>query len=106
MTKPIKIWLWLVTLVSAAQCIWSLMGAFGPTFALSLAFAAAYAAYTVAGLLMLFPKKKAGMVIFILAAVVNCILYAIHGGWANVVGEALATLVTWLVVRRCWILFD
>lgn len=106
MTKPVRIWLWLLLIVSAAQCIWSIMGAFGPTIAMSLTFAVAYAAYAVGGYLLLFPKKKLGLILVIVAAAVNGILYGLGGSWASVAGEALVVTVTWLMIRRCWILFD
>lgn len=106
MTKPIRIWLWLVIIVSAIQCVWSAIGAFGPTIVLSLAFAAAYAVYALGGYLLLFPKKKVGFFLLFAAAIVNGILYGFGRAWANVAGEALAVIVTWLMVKRCWILFD
>lgn len=106
MTKTVRVWLWLVMLVSALQCVWSVMGAFGPTIALSLLFAAAYAAYAAGGLLLLFPKKRLGVWLVLAAAALNCVLYALGGAWAYVAGEALVAVVTWTMVRRCWILFD
>lgn len=106
MTKPVKLWLWLIVIVSAFQCIWSIMGAFGPTIVLSLIFAAAYAAYAAGGLLLLFPKKKLGFWLVLAAAALNCSLYAMCGAWAYVAGEALFAVVTWMMVKRCWVLFD